>query len=351
MAGANPPKSVVVGGAGAAVVVVVAAFFALQPAPEPVPAPPAPVVVSAPEPSPAPVPRTEVELRFAIVPSPDGIVTLAGTAPPGLPISIRLDGVEMDRLASIADGSFATVLDLPPAALPRVLTVAAILPDGTEILSQDTGFLPPTAVVAAVEPAPEPTETIAPIVVSEAGTVVADPLPTGMPASQVTLDAITYPSENIVQFSGKGQPGAFVRLYLDGEFLMESGVRAEGQWFAESPDISPGTYLLRIDQIETAGEVASRFETPFLRETQEALAVAAAPAEPAPAAAPDMTAPPIVSLPPTVIVQPGLTLWAIAEAEFGDGVAFVQVFEANRDKIRDPDLIYPGQIFTIPKSD
>jgi nucleoid-associated protein YgaU len=47
-------------------------------------------------------------------------------------------------------------------------------------------------------------------------------------------------------------------------------------------------------------------------------------------------------------VQPGFTLWAIAEANFGDGVRYVQVFEANRDKIRDPNLIYPGQVFTVP---
>jgi len=47
-------------------------------------------------------------------------------------------------------------------------------------------------------------------------------------------------------------------------------------------------------------------------------------------------------------VQPGFTLWGIARDSFGDGVLYVQVYEANRDKIRDPDLIYPGQVFTIP---
>ena len=52
--------------------------------------------------------------------------------------------------------------------------------------------------------------------------------------------------------------------------------------------------------------------------------------------------------PVTVTVQPGYTLWYIAKQNFGDGVLYVQVFAANRDKIRDPDLIYPGQIFTIP---
>ena len=49
-----------------------------------------------------------------------------------------------------------------------------------------------------------------------------------------------------------------------------------------------------------------------------------------------------------VTVQPGFTLWQIASESYGDGVLYVQVFEANRDKIRNPDLIYPGQVFTVP---
>jgi nucleoid-associated protein YgaU len=50
----------------------------------------------------------------------------------------------------------------------------------------------------------------------------------------------------------------------------------------------------------------------------------------------------------TVTVQPGVTLWASARDRFGDGVLYVQVYEANKDRIRDPDLIYPGQVFTVP---
>ena len=52
-----------------------------------------------------------------------------------------------------------------------------------------------------------------------------------------------------------------------------------------------------------------------------------------------------------VTVQPGNTLWAIARESYGDGVLYVRVFEANRALIRDPDLIYPGQVFTVPQSD
>ncbi|MFN3577786.1 MAG: LysM peptidoglycan-binding domain-containing protein, partial [Tabrizicola sp.] len=54
--------------------------------------------------------------------------------------------------------------------------------------------------------------------------------------------------------------------------------------------------------------------------------------------------------PVTVTVQPGFTLWGIAQERYGNGVLYVQVFEANRDKIKDPDLIYPGQVFSVPET-
>jgi nucleoid-associated protein YgaU len=49
-----------------------------------------------------------------------------------------------------------------------------------------------------------------------------------------------------------------------------------------------------------------------------------------------------------VTVQPGNTLWGISRRSYGEGTLFVRVFEANRARIRDPDLIYPGQVFTVP---
>ena len=49
-----------------------------------------------------------------------------------------------------------------------------------------------------------------------------------------------------------------------------------------------------------------------------------------------------------ITVQRGATLWAIARERYGDGQLYVRVFEANRSAIRDPDLIYPGQIFDLP---
>lgn len=49
-----------------------------------------------------------------------------------------------------------------------------------------------------------------------------------------------------------------------------------------------------------------------------------------------------------VRVIPGDTLWDIAAREYGDPTIWRRIYEANRGQIRDPDLIYPGQVFDIP---
>jgi len=45
----------------------------------------------------------------------------------------------------------------------------------------------------------------------------------------------------------------------------------------------------------------------------------------------------------------GDNLWNIARAHYGEGLRYTVIFEANKTQIRDPDLIYPGQIFSLPK--
>lgn len=51
----------------------------------------------------------------------------------------------------------------------------------------------------------------------------------------------------------------------------------------------------------------------------------------------------------TFTVQNGDTLWAIAEKMMNGGKNWEKLYEANKDLIKDPNLIYPGQVFNIPK--
>lgn len=53
----------------------------------------------------------------------------------------------------------------------------------------------------------------------------------------------------------------------------------------------------------------------------------------------------------TYTVVAGDSLWKIAEKFYGDGNQWRRIHEANRDQIDDPDVIHPGQTFTIPAAE
>jgi len=48
------------------------------------------------------------------------------------------------------------------------------------------------------------------------------------------------------------------------------------------------------------------------------------------------------------IVVEGDTLWKIAEAHYGNGARYEEIFEANKPMLKHPDRIYPGQRLRIP---
>jgi nucleoid-associated protein YgaU len=50
----------------------------------------------------------------------------------------------------------------------------------------------------------------------------------------------------------------------------------------------------------------------------------------------------------TYTVKPGDSLSRIARQHYGDAQMWPKIFEANRDQIKNPDLIHPGQVLTLP---
>ncbi|MGV8986259.1 MAG: LysM peptidoglycan-binding domain-containing protein [Cypionkella sp.] len=252
-----------------------------------------------------------------------------------------------------------------------------------------TSTQPPAATVSGPDAATAPQPAAPPTEAAPAGTTAlaitdqgAKVLQSGTAvpaeiASNVTLDTIAYPSATEVQFGGHGKPGAFIRLYLNNTPLGQAvPVGVDGSWNATETGILPKIYTLRVDQVDATGKVTSRYETPFKRETPAALAAVMAPSAAAGetsaagdsagpsattgassamgSAALDATTAGAASLaarsPVTVTVQPGYTLWGIARNQMGHGILYVQVWNANKDKIRNPNLIYPGQVFTLPKN-
>ncbi|MFD3190709.1 LysM peptidoglycan-binding domain-containing protein [Sedimentitalea sp. HM32M-2] len=323
--------------------------------------------------------------------APDGGTVIAGTAPAGSHVRILLDGVTVQTEQVDTDGSFAVLLSLPPAAAPRVLSLVARI-DGRDIASDDQIILTPalpaqqlladptpdpgpvagvdavakTEPRAATGPSPVPTgapEAVASSVVdagstppiqTEAaqpaarvavlrtgvdGVELMPPVPPKPPAGpeRIALGTISYSDTGAVLLQGSARGGSVVRIYLDNAPLIDLDTGSDGRWRGQLTDIEPGVYKLRLDELDPAGRVLSRIETPFQR------------------AAPESLRPPVAdtagaeALVRAVTVQAGDTLWAISRARYGEGLLYVRVFQANRDSIRDPDLIYPGQVFTIPQ--
>lgn len=148
----------------------------------------------------------------------------------------------------------------------------------------------------------------------------------------ITIEAVDYEAGGPVIISGRAPPKSTVQLYLSNDLLARTEADDNGRWLVkpETP-IAPGLYTLRADLVDDKGKVLARAETPFSR-AEEAVAEKEL-------SDPDKT---------TYIVQPGNSLWRIARRNYGTGFSYTVIYEANKGQISDPDLIYPGQVFSIP---
>jgi nucleoid-associated protein YgaU len=366
------------------------------------------VEAEVPEVEPVPVPSSP-KLDLVRV-SVDGDAVVAGTADPNVTIVFMLNGVEVSRTKADSAGSFVGLFEIPASDKPNAITVAAegvygglfsdesvlvaaiaapeigveedvtisrveeetetatlapvtqplidnqsedvavasdevVDPVGTElpvIVQDDVEAIVPEVVAAVVadplvvdvQPEIEKVERDAPtiVVASTEGVKILQPAqqpkaPTVAAAANVVIDTITYSSEGEVALLGRGSGEGFVRIYLNDKPILTTPIEADGTWETPLADVDAGIYQLRVDEVSVQGAVTSRVETPFQREEVELAADA----------------------PPTAVtVQPGSTLWAIAKDLLGEGIEYVRVYEANRELIRDPDLIYPGQVFALP---
>ena len=271
----------------------------------------------------APAPQTTVDANPAPV--------ATSTTPPEtvLAETVPAEGATVEEQTASVDAS--TVSDPATESAGATVQSAAVEPG-------DTADSPASAAPAAETPSGA-------VAVLRAGSDGIELLQPANPdrsdaMTSMALDTISYSEAGDVQLSGRARDSSVVRVYLDNRAVADIDTDTQGSWRGELQDIRPGVYTLRLDELTHEGRVLSRVETPFKREPPAVLNPPARDNSETGAPQPPIRA---------VTVQQGDTLWAISEDRYGEGTLYVRVFEANRDSIRDPDLIYPGQIFTIPE--
>ncbi len=250
---------------------------------------------------------------------PTGSAVIAGRAEPGSEILLYANRVEIARATSDARGEWVMVVETPLEEGDQELTLEMILGGETVVKSEQV-------VIVAVPERPG----VKPLVVlgqqGSASRILQQP-GDGIMVGDLSLDVIDYDEAGAVILQGRAKPGATVRAYVDNRLIGETESNEDGAW-TMTPDqsIAPGIYTLRIDQLASGGAVNARVELPFERAEPEMTKLAAG----------------------QVIVQPGNSLWRISRRLYGRGILYTVIYDANKGQIRDPDLIYPGQVFDTP---
>lgn len=189
----------------------------------------------------------------------------------------------------------------------------------------------------------------------------------------ISVEAVEIEGETIY-VAGSALLGRRVNVYANDIVLGSSEVSAEKRFLVRSnKHLEVGDYIIRADLLDNKNEIIASARVPFHRESGEYIAAVApdrTSAQPTPA---ETVSPPKSStadhedqpkhiakdsvqeaaLEPahgSIIIRKGDNLWTISKRNYGRGTRYTTIYSANRDQIKNPDLIWPGQVFTMPEA-
>jgi hypothetical protein len=256
----------------------------------------------------------------------DGHAVIAGRAAPGAKIVLLDGGKEIARGEADANGEWVVVAQDPPLAPGQ---------HELRVVQHIEGRAPVTSEQAVVAVVPERANTTDDTLVmiappGGASTLLQSPSAAGVPKSNdLQMSTLDYDERGHVTITGKSANGAAVRAYIDDKIVAEGAAGSDGHWRLVPGDpVAPGKHTLRLDRLGGDGKPVARLEMPFERAA---------------------TAPVAPESNRRLSVIKGDNLWNIARAHYGEGWQFTVIFNANKGQIRDPNLIYPGQVFSLPK--
>jgi hypothetical protein len=300
---------------------------------------------------------------------PTGEAVIAGRAEPGAAVMVKFNGQVVGEGVANSAGEFAII---PEQNLQKGTGALTLVMSKNGAMTESEG----SVVISLKDNAPVMVAKVEP---TEPTVVTQVPAEDAVAASKdVQLNAVDYDSAGNIVFTGRALPGSTVRFYVDNQLAGEVPVELSGRWiFKGGKQVPVGQHMLRADQVDQTGKVLSRIELPFLRETEETVAAAqqpapaeqpvakveapAAPEQKVATAEPETVAPaaPVIPkpaakmageqmVPQRIVIQPGHNLWKLSRQIYGRGKLYTVIYKANKDQLRSPHRIYPGQILTAP---
>jgi nucleoid-associated protein YgaU len=161
-----------------------------------------------------------------------------------------------------------------------------------------------------------------------------------------SFDVVKVAPDGSVVIAGRAAPGARVTVRDGAAALGAVTADGRGEWvLLPKAPLSPGDRKLSLEARNPDAATATSGQSVALSVAPAAGAAAAALA---PAAQGALAA----QVPPGQdwVVQAGNSLWQIARHSYGSGLRYTVIYSANLQHIRNPDRIYPGQVFRVPGS-
>lgn len=263
--------------------------------------------------------------------NPSGDAVIAGRAEPGATVTLRDGRSVLGQVIADGRGEWVFVPEKPLQPGAHRLDLEMRMGDGATTRSTQEVLIvvPESGEDVAGGSASGGSQPLALRVPRGGGPTIVLQKP-GTDAGEATLaiDAVDYDEQGHLAITGRAPAGSRVRLMIDGKRAGEATTDADGRWrVSPSQGISSELHTLTIEQLDsTTGKVVARSDAPL---TVDELSGASMPGR-------------------QMIVQRGENLWRLARSVYGRGTLYTIIYEANRGRIENPHLIYPGQVFRLP---